>query len=968
MIKKLLLVLAVAFAGSVAAQTGAVNEDEPRSLNQVPLNFVGERYRIGVGIDTEFDFTGEFQASLFESQTSALIGEGWLGRRGAGGVKLNYHWLFSGVSEAGVDGPVYTDGRIAKLFIAADQNQLDDRKLTFGAGYERQDWFFGLYGMRAISSERLVNQATDFEDLVVTGQIDGRDFTRIDTLERLIETYEKPYDWGVGLRGGRYFDDRLVRLRGGLDYEDGDFSSSQVTASLSLDKYFQNTPHSLSLRTGYARKRGDFVEDRNDWRAALVYGYSFGRSYQPVRAWRETEVEVMPEPRYEEREVTSEVTLSDQATFEFDSSALLPEARRALSELIEAIRDGVLVGSIEVVGHTCDIGTAEYNRGLSERRARSVVDYLIEHGIESDEINWAGRGLTEPRYPNDSEENRSRNRRVEISFTTMESTTERIQVSPEGPITEIRRVEKAVEAPWIRRALRNPVQHKRQVDYYRYQEVTETITEGEIEFANQPPTANDNSFTVEQDSSENVFDVLANDTDPDGDPLTIIDLTQPANGEAVISGDVILYTPDEGYFGADTFTYTVDDGFGGQDSATVSVEVIRANQPPVANDNQFEVESNSTDNEFDVLANDSDPDGDPLTIIEVAQPANGEAVISGDVILYTPATDFIGSDSFTYTIDDGRGGQDTATVNVEVVQANRPPVANDNQFEVERDSVDNVFDVLANDSDPDGDPLTIVEVSQPDNGEAVISGDVILYTPTPGFVGADSFTYTIDDGFGGQASATVSIQVLDENQPPVANDVTASTVRTQPVDIDVLANDFDPDGDPLEIIDFTQPSNGTLSRSGDMFTYQPDQLFFGDDSFQYTISDGRGGQATATVFIDVAFANQPPVAVDDFASGPAGVPITVDVLANDFDPDGDPIEVVSVVRRTFAFSTATINEDGTITFVLSAACSGLNRFDYTITDPFGATAVATVTLQRVDDDGDGDGSESADAAPECQSF
>ena len=1057
MIRKLLLVLAIAFAGTVAAQSNLDEDEQARSLSQVPLNFVGERYRIGVGIDTEFDFTGEFQASLVETETSALIGEGWLGRKGAGGLKLNYHWLFSGATEEGVDGPVHTDGRIAKLFIAGDQNQFDDRKITFGGGYERQDWFFGVYGMRAITSERLVNRVLDVEDILVTGQIDSRDFSRIDTLERMTETFEKPYDWGVGLRGGRYFDGRLVRLRGGLDYEEGDFSSSQLTASLSLDKYFQNTPHSLSLRTGYARKSGDFVEDRNDWRAALVYGYSFGRSYQPSRAWRETEVEIMPEPRYEEREVTSEVTLSDQATFEFDSSALRTAARQALSELIEAIRDGGLVGTIEVVGHTCDIGTAEYNQGLSERRARSVVDFLRDNGIESDEVNWSGRGLTEPRYPNDSEENRSRNRRVEISFTTLESTTERIQVSPDGPVTEIRRIEKAVEAPWIRRALRNPVQHKRHVDYYRYQEVTETLTEGEVEFANQPPTANDNSFTVEQDSTENVLDVLANDTDPDGDPLTIIENTQPANGEAVISGDVILYTPNVGYFGPDSFTYTIDDGFGGQDSATVSIDVIRANQPPVANDNEFTVDSNSVDNEFDVLVNDSDPDGDPLTIVEITQPANGEATISENVILYTPATDFAGNDSFTYTIDDGRGGQDTATVSVEVVRTNQPPVANDNQFEVEqdsvdnvfdvlandsdpdgdpltivevsqpangevtisgdvllytpapghvgsdsftytiddgfggqdtatvsvevvrtnqppvandnqfeveRDSVDNVFDVLANDSDPDGDPLTIVEVSQPANGEAVISGDVILYTPAPGYVGADSFTYTIDDGFGGQDSAQVSIQVLGENQPPEANDVMASTVRTQPVDIDVLANDFDPDGDPLEIIDFTLPSDGALTLSGDIFTYQPDQLFFGDDSFQYTISDGRGGEATATVFIEVAFANQAPVAVDDFASGPAGVPITVEVLANDFDPDGDPIEVINVVRRSLGSSTATINEDGTITFVLSRSCSGVSRFDYTITDPFGATDVATVTLQRVDDD-DGESTESADMGIEC---
>jgi outer membrane protein OmpA-like peptidoglycan-associated protein len=872
MIRKGFLALLVALAGVTAAQAQDSSEEQPRSMTQSPtLNFVGDRYRIGVGIDTEFDIIGEFQAAFAESEKSALIGEGWLGRKGAGGLKLNYHWLFSGTQEDGANGPVYTDGRIAKLFVAADQNQLDDRKITFGGGYEYQDWFFGLYGMRSISSERLVNRAIDVEDILVTGQIDGRDFTRLDQLERVTELFEKPYDWGAGLRGGRYFDGRLIRLRGGLDYEDGDHGSSQMTASLSLDRYFQNTPHSLSFRTGFARQRGDFIDNRNDFRGSLVYSYSFGRSYRPARAFRETTIEIMPEPRYEERAFASEVTLSDQATFEFDSAALREQARATLVDVVAAIRDGGLIGEIRVVGHTCDIGTAQYNQGLSERRARSVVEFLSSQGIAADEIRSEGRGLTEPRYPNDSEENRSRNRRVEISFTTETSRTERIQVSPDGPVTEVRQVEVAVEAPWIRRALRNPVQHKREVDYYRYQEVTETVTEGEVVLANQPPTANDNTFNVEQDSADNALDVLANDTDPDGDALTIVDVTPPANGDAVISGDVILYTPAAGFSGTDTFTYTIDDGFGGQDSATVTVLVAAANQPPVANPDEFTVEADSSDNALDVLANDSDPDGGPLTLVGVSDPGNGEARISGDLVLYTPAAGFIGTDSFSYTIADSAGAQDSATVTVNVVAA---------------------------------------------------------------------------------------------NQPPVANDVNVSTPRTQPIDIDVLANDVDPDGDGLEIVSFSQPANGMVTRSGDQLRYQPDQLFFGNDTFEYTISDGRGGEDTATVFVEVVFANQAPVARPDAASGPAGVPITVEVLANDFDPDGDPLEVIHVTRISVAPAEATINDDGTITFIISSTCSGRNRFRYTITDPFGATDSALVDITRTSED-TGDGTEDAEDQVDC---
>ncbi|MFP4207142.1 MAG: Ig-like domain-containing protein [Wenzhouxiangella sp.] len=761
----------LAATGTLSAQVDPSPEDQARSLSQSPtMTFAGDRYRVGVGIDTEFDLIGEFLATLNESPTSALIGEGWLGRQSAGGLKLNYHWLFSGQSEAGPDGPVHTDGRIAKLFVAADQNQHDDRKLTLGAGYEREDWFMSLYGMRALTDERLVNRAVDLSDVIVRGELDGRGFTRIDQLQRVTELFEKPFDWGLGLRAGRYYDDRLLRLRGGLDYERGDFGNTQLTASFTADRFFAGTPHGLSLRTGWAVRRGDLADDRNDLRAALVYSYSFGGHHRPVRVFREQAVEVMPEPRFEERVVATEVTLSDQATFGLDSAALQPAARETLAELVDAIREGRLIGRIQVVGHTCDLGPASYNQDLSERRAQAVVDYLRSAGIDADEVTWEGRGQNNPRYPNDGEQNRSRNRRVEIAFVTEQSRTERVRVSPEGPITELRQVEVPSEAPWIRRALRNPVQHKREVDTYRFENVTDTVTEGEVVFDNQPPQANPGEFSVEQDSA---------------------------------------------------------------------------------------------DNRLDVLANDSDPDGDALALVEVSSPANGEAVISGDAVLYTPAADFFGT---------------------------------------------------------------------------------------------DQFTYTIDDGFGGQAMATVTVTVNRANRPPQAGEVNASTLRTQPVDVDVLASSSDPDGDALELVEFTQPANGSVVEAGDVLRYQPDPLFSGEDTFTYTVADGRGGQATGQVVVNVVFANQGPVARPDEASGPPDVAITVDVLANDFDPDGDPLEVIDVARVTAAGAQTTINADGTISFVISANCSGFNLFRYTVRDPFGATATANVVVRR---DAEASGTESA---------
>ena len=161
-----------------------------------------------------------------------------------------------------------------------------------------------------------------------------------------------------------------------------------------------------------------------------------------------------------------------------------------------------------------------------------------------------------------------------------------------------------------------------------------------------------------------------------------------------------------------------------------------------------------------MLANDSDPDGDPLTIIGVTAPASGSVVANGASITYTPAAGFAGTDRFTYTIDDGRGGTATANVTVTVnPPPNGPPIAVD-------DAATTAFatpvtiDVLANDSDPDGDALTIVGVTQPAGGTATIANNQVTYAPSRAFSGLDAFTYTISDGHAHTATANVSVDVL----------------------------------------------------------------------------------------------------------------------------------------------------------------------------------------------------------------
>ena len=141
-----------------------------------------------------------------------------------------------------------------------------------------------------------------------------------------------------------------------------------------------------------------------------------------------------------------------------------------------------------------------------------------------------------------------------------------------------------------------------------------------------------------------------------------------------------------------------------------------------------------------MIANDSDPDGDPLTVQSVTTPQFGTAVISNNMVVYTPSpTGAAGTDTFNYTINDGRGGTASATVTVTVgLPPNRPPVAVDDAATTPSGQPVTI-NVIANDSDPDGDPLTVQSVTAPLFGTAVISNNMVIYTPAAGVAGTDRF-------------------------------------------------------------------------------------------------------------------------------------------------------------------------------------------------------------------------------------
>lgn len=279
-----------------------------------------------------------------------------------------------------------------------------------------------------------------------------------------------------------------------------------------------------------------------------------------------------------------------------------------------------------------------------------------------------------------------------------------------------------------------------------------------VTVVNRPPVAVNDTASTNQGKAV-AIGVLANDTDPDGDPLSVTNLTVPANGTATVANGIVTYTPKSAFVGTDTFTYQASDGSAASNVATVTIQVnATTNTPPVAANDTASTNKNSAVS-IPVLANDTDANGDVLSVANLTQPASGSTVVlnANGTVTYTPKAGFAGTDTFTYKASDGTAQSNVATVTVQVI--NRAPVAiNDTASAAKNTAV--TISVLANDSDPDGDPLTVTGLTQPANGTLTLNANgTVTYTPKKGFTGTDSLTYKASDGSLLSSATTVTISV-----------------------------------------------------------------------------------------------------------------------------------------------------------------------------------------------------------------
>ena len=227
---------------------------------------------------------------------------------------------------------------------------------------------------------------------------------------------------------------------------------------------------------------------------------------------------------------------------------------------------------------------------------------------------------------------------------------------------------------------------------------------------------------------------------------------------------------------------------------------------------------------------------------------------------YVPHPNAVGTDTFTYTLSDGAGGSDTASVTVTLTPINDVPVAMNDVRAIVEDQAITALTVLGNDTDVDGDSLTVTAVTGATKGTATFTANDVRYQPSANATGAETLTYTIFDGHGAITTATVTISITPVNDSPVALDDAAALTDGPAVAIPVLSNDTDVDGDTLRISAVTSGARGTvtITGGGTGLTYDPHPLASGLDTFTYTIHDGHGRTDTATVAVAVSPDAVPP--------------------------------------------------------------------------------------------------------------
>ncbi len=473
---------------------------------------------------------------------------------------------------------------------------------------------------------------------------------------------------------------------------------------------------------------------------------------------------------------------------------------------------------------------------------------------------------------------------------------------------------------------------------------------------NDAPVAKNDISTTQEDTAVTI-DVLSNDTDVDGDKLSIQSATVPeAQGKVEIVDGKLVFTPAENFNGQAEITYTVTDGQL-TDEAKVTVTVNPVNDAPTIKVDAVESITEDAVNTDTVVATltvrDTDTPEDQLTV-SLENNSNGYFVLVGnDVKLTQAGVDAVNNDelnlkdlTISASVSDGVNPTANDSDSLIVNRVNDAPTVENAIADQELSEDFATYTIDLNDAFKDSDSALNFSVSGNSNVLVSIENGIATISPTADWNGSENLTFTATDPSGENISQTVNFTVA-----PVADIVAdkATVVEDTPTIIKVLGNDtFEGDGKVVSLDANNGPANGTVSVNPDgSVTYTPNDNYVGKDTFTYIVTSGGVSEST-TVEVNVTPVNDAPVAKDDIATTQEDTAVTIDVLPNDTDVDGDKlsIESVSVPKEQGTVEVV----DGKLVFTPAENFNGHAEITYTVTDgQLTDEAKVTVTVNPVND-------------------
>jgi VCBS repeat-containing protein len=448
---------------------------------------------------------------------------------------------------------------------------------------------------------------------------------------------------------------------------------------------------------------------------------------------------------------------------------------------------------------------------------------------------------------------------------------------------------------------------------------------------NDAPVSQAQSVSAAEDTAKAI--TLAA-TDVETNTLTYAVVTGPAHGTLSGTAPNLTYTPASAYYGSDSFTFKANDGLVDSVTTTVSITVTSVNNPPVVQPQSFSVQAGKSQS---ILLTAIDVDSAKLTYAIVNGPVSGTLSGTPPKMTYKPNKGYSGPDSFTFIASDGISDSAPAKVSISVTSTSSgssKPVALGQRVTVTEDTPKAI--TLAG-NDPQTNALSYIILKQPKRGMLSGSAPDLTYTPSADYSGKDQFVFKVNNGSADSQAAVVLIEITGVNDAPVVQDLGVVVTEDRSARITLKASD--PDSKKLIYTVLSGPEHGTLSGKAPKLNYRPSANYSGSDSFTFSVSDGIGDPAAATVFLAVAAVNDVPVAEGRNVSMTENESRSVVLSGSDADSDAITYKVVKGPKHG-TLTGAVPN----LTYTPNPDYSGKDAFTFMVSDGAASSKSATVSI------------------------